>query len=320
MRCARPGATGCGARPGYWIARASRRCVTRRLPSPRTWPRRVPRSWRRSLSCGCSSNSRSWTFPWPRCSICPISNGPYPDRSGLDDRGRGRNVRPYGGGRGSGPNMGSPIRLLLADDHTLFRQVLRRSLAGHARFEVVGEAADTDEAIREAHSLRPDMVLMDLEMPGDGGVAATRTLRAQMPGVEVVIVTGSEEQDDLRAALAAGAKGYVLKSSDYGALIASLEALAEGEAATLPDLTPAVAVRGPVRAGGSSGDRFGELSERELQVIRLLAEGASNRTIASQLFLSENTVRTYVAHILEKLGLENRVQAAAYALRHGLVS
>jgi two-component system, NarL family, nitrate/nitrite response regulator NarL len=216
--------------------------------------------------------------------------------------------------------MGSPIRLLLADDHRLFRQVLRRSLAGHARFEVVGEVADTDEAIREARSLRPDMVLMDLEMPGDGGVAATRTLRAQMPGVEVVIVTGSEEQDDLRAALAAGAKGYVLKSSDYGALIASLEALAEGEAATLPNLTPAVSASGSVRAGGGSGDHFAELSERELQVIRLLAEGASNRTIASQLCLSENTVRTYVAHILEKLGLENRVQAAAYALRHGLVS
>jgi two-component system nitrate/nitrite response regulator NarL len=216
--------------------------------------------------------------------------------------------------------MGSPIRLLLADDHTLFRQILRRSLAGHARFEVIGEAADTNEAIRQAHSLRPDMVLMDLEMPGDGGVAATRTLRAQMPGVEVVIVTGSEEQADLRAALAAGAKGYVLKSSNYDALIASLEALAEGEAAVMPDLSPPVSISAPGRAGGGRGDRFGELSERELQVLRLLAEGTSNRMIASQLCLSENTVRTYVAHILEKLGLENRVQAAAYALRNGLVS
>src|SRR4051794_40836178 len=182
--------------------------------------------------------------------------------------------------------MGSPIRLLLADDHTLFRQVLRRSLAGHARFEVVGEAADTDEAIRQAHSLRPDMVLMDLEMPGDGGVAATRTLRAQMPGVEVVIVTGSEEQADLRAALAAGAKGYVLKSSNYDALIASLEALAEGEAAAMPDLSPAASGIG--RVAGGRGDHFGELSERELQVLRLLAEGTSNRMIASQLCLSEN--------------------------------
>jgi DNA-binding NarL/FixJ family response regulator len=216
--------------------------------------------------------------------------------------------------------MGSPIRLLLADDHLLFRQILRRSLAGHARFEVIGEAADTNETIRQAHSLRPDMVLMDLEMPGDGGVAATRTLRAQMPGVEVVIVTGSEEQADLRAALAAGAKGYVLKSSDFDALIASLEALAEGEAAVMPDLSPAAGMGGIGRAGGSRGDRFAELSERELQVLRLLAEGTSNRMIASQLCLSENTVRTYVAHILEKLGLENRVQAAAYALRNGLVS
>src|SRR3954471_13027178 len=104
--------------------------------------------------------------------------------------------------------MQSPIRLLLADDHTLFRQIMRRSLAGHPRFEIVGEAADTDEAIRQAHALRPDMILMDLEMPGDGGVAATRTLRAQLPQVDIVVVTASEQKADLHAALAAGAKGY----------------------------------------------------------------------------------------------------------------
>jgi DNA-binding NarL/FixJ family response regulator len=92
--------------------------------------------------------------------------------------------------------MGEAIRLLLADDHMLFRQILRRSLAGHPRFEVVGEAADTDEAVRQARSLRPDMILMDLQMPGEGGVAATRTLRAEMPALEVVIVTGSEEQEE----------------------------------------------------------------------------------------------------------------------------
>ena len=216
--------------------------------------------------------------------------------------------------------MGDAIRLLLADDHQLFRQVLRRSLAGHPRFDVVGEAADTDETIRQARSLRPDMVLMDLGMPGEGGVSATRTLRAEMPALEVVVVTGSEEQEDLQAALEAGAKGYILKSSNYDALIESLVAIAEGQAVTLPKLVSPPPATPPTAPRASRGERQTELSERELEVLRLLAQGASNRQIADQLFLSENTVRTYVAHILEKLGLENRVQAAAYALRSGLVS
>ncbi len=216
--------------------------------------------------------------------------------------------------------MGDAIRLLLADDHTLFRQILRRSLAGHPRFEVVGEAADTDETIRQARDLRPDMVLMDLGMPGEGGVAATRTLRAEMPSVEVVVVTGSEEQEDLQAALAAGARGYVLKSSNYDALVASLVAIAEGQTVSLPTLTSPASPASSSAPRASRGARQTELSERELEVLRLLAQGASNKAIADQLYLSENTVRTYVAHILEKLGLDNRVQAAAYALRNGLAS
>jgi two-component system NarL family response regulator len=164
------------------------------------------------------------------------------------------------------------------------------------------------------------MILMDLEMPGEGGVAATRTLRAEMPALEVVIVTGSEEQEDLQAALAAGARGYILKSSNYEALIESLVAIAEGQAVAPPNLAGAAPHAAPSAPRAGRGERQTELSERELEVLRLLAGGASNRQIADQLYLSENTVRTYVAHILEKLGLENRVQAAAYALRNGLVS
>src|SRR5581483_10570670 len=190
--------------------------------------------------------------------------------------------------------MGDAIRLLLADDHTLFRQILRRSLAGHPRFEVVGEAADTDETVRQARSLRPDMVLMDLEMPGDGGVAATRTLRAEMPALEVVVVTGSEEQEDLQAALEAGARGYVLKSSNYEALIQSLVAIAEGQAVAPPNLAGPAPHPAPPAARAARRERQTELSERELEVLRLLAGGASNRQIADQLYLSENTVRTYV--------------------------
>ena len=129
-----------------------------------------------------------------------------------------------------------------------------------------------------------------------------------------------EEQEDLRAALEAGAKGYILKSSNYDALIESLVAIAEGQAVTLPKLASPPPATPPTAPRASRGERQAELSERELEVLRLLAQGASNRQIADQLFLSENTVRTYVAHILEKLGLENRVQAAAYALRSGLVS
>ena len=218
--------------------------------------------------------------------------------------------------------MANPIRLLLADDHTLFRQLLRGALADQPRFAIVGEAKDSAEAIRQAHSLKPDIVLMDLHMPGGGGVEATRELRTDLPDVQVVVVTASEDEDDLIAALRAGARGYFLKSASLEQLIQSLETIATGQAALTPEVTTKLLSHlskdEPSTSGSRPGAAIAALNERELEILRLVAEGASNRLIANQLYLSENTVRTYLAHILEKLGLSNRVQAAAYALRNGL--
>jgi two-component system nitrate/nitrite response regulator NarL len=217
--------------------------------------------------------------------------------------------------------MANPIRLLLADDHTLFRQLLRGALADQPRFAIVGEAQDSAEAIRQAHSLKPDIVLMDLHMPGGGGVDATRVLRTELPDVQVVVVTASEDEDDLIAALRAGARGYFLKSASLEQLIQSLETIATGQAALTPEVTTKLLSHLSKDEPSTSGSRPGAtaaLNERELEILRLVAEGASNRLIANQLYLSENTVRTYLAHVLEKLGLENRVQAAAYALRNGI--
>jgi DNA-binding NarL/FixJ family response regulator len=216
--------------------------------------------------------------------------------------------------------MADPIRLLLADDHTLFRQLLRGALADQPRFTIVGEAQDSAEAIRQAQALKPDIVLMDLHMPGGGGVEATRVLRAQVPDIQVVVVTASEDEDDLVAALRAGARGYFLKSASLEQLIQSLETIAQGQAALTPEVTTKLLSHLSKDEPSTSAPRPGDaaLNERELEILRLVAEGASNRLIANQLYLSENTVRTYLAHILEKLGLENRVQAAAYALRNGI--
>src|SRR5215210_3856038 len=133
--------------------------------------------------------------------------------------------------------MAKPVRLLLADDHTLFRQLLRGALADQPRFAIVGEAQDSAEAIRQAHSLKPDIVLMDLHMPGGGGVEATRVLRTELPDVQVVVVTASEDEDDLIAALRAGARGYFLKSASLEQLIQSLDTIATGQAALAPEVT-----------------------------------------------------------------------------------
>jgi two-component system nitrate/nitrite response regulator NarL len=220
--------------------------------------------------------------------------------------------------------VSEPIRVLLADDHTLFRQGLRHLLADHPRLKIVGEASSADEAVKQAQQLKPDVVLMDLHMPGGGGIEATRILRAEMPDVGVLILTVSENEEDLLAALRAGAKGYILKTSDFDQLLRSLDTVAAGQAALAPEMTTKLltqlstddATPGPRRRT----EPHHALSERELEILRLIAQGASNRQIAGQLYLSENTVRTHLVHILGKLGLENRVQAAAYALRNGLAS
>jgi DNA-binding NarL/FixJ family response regulator len=214
-----------------------------------------------------------------------------------------------------------PLRVLVADDHRLFRQGLiglmktRRDLV-----EVVGEAATGSEAVRLAQYLRPDLVLMDIAMPGGDGLHAARVIRQTLPAVAVVMLTASELDEHLYEAVRLGAAGYLLKNLDAGELFDLLVGVAHGEAA----LTRAMAARllkNVAQHAAHSAETGAEaLTEREVEVLRLVARGASNPQIAETLCITVNTVKVHLRNILDKLQLENRTQAAAYAVQSGLVS
>jgi two-component system, NarL family, response regulator LiaR len=217
------------------------------------------------------------------------------------------------------------MRILLADDHALFRDGMA-SLLGAWDHEVVGQAADGATAVAMARNLRPDVVLMDVAMPGGGGLAATRELGATMPGVAIVMLTASEDVDDLFAALKAGARGYLLKDLESAELRTMLDAVARGEAA----ITPAIAARiltelarpealaGSAASSSASSDPD-RLTERELDVLRLVVAGLRNKEIAVGLGISENTVKFHLRNILDKLHAQNRAEVVARAMREGLV-
>lgn len=214
-----------------------------------------------------------------------------------------------------------PLRVLVADDHRLFRQGLiglmktRRDLV-----EVVGEAATGSEAVRLAQYLRPDLVLMDITMPGGDGLHAARVIRQTLPDVAVVMLTASELDEHLYEAVRLGAAGYLLKNLDAEELFDLLVGVARGEAA----LTRAMAARllkNVAQHAAHSAETGAEaLTEREVEVLRLVARGASNPQIAETLCITVNTVKVHLRNILDKLRLDNRTQAAAYAVEAGLVS
>jgi DNA-binding NarL/FixJ family response regulator len=215
------------------------------------------------------------------------------------------------------------MRILLADDHALFRDGVASLLRawGH---EVVGETSDGSTTVTLAVALRPDLVLMDVAMPGGGGIEATRQLAASGPGIAIVMLTASEDIDDLFAAIKAGARGYLLKNLEAADLRAMLDAVGRGEAA----ITPSIAARilaelarqdraAGVRDVARDPDR---LTERELDVLRLVVDGLRNKEIAAQLGVSENTVKFHLRNILDKLHAESRAEVVARAVREGLVS
>lgn len=204
-----------------------------------------------------------------------------------------------------------PIRLLIADDHPIVRDGLRGMFAGDARFEVVGEATDGEHAVALAQSLDPDVVLMDLRMPGMDGVTAIRRLRELGVRARVLVLTTYDTDSDVLPAIEAGATGHLLKDAPVTELTRAVAASARGEAV----LSPAVASRlmGQLRSPDTP------LSDRELDVLRLVAAGGSNRDIAAKLFISEATVKTHLLHAYAKLGVADRAAAVAVGYERGLL-
>ncbi|OZV80439.1 DNA-binding response regulator [Micromonospora echinospora] len=218
----------------------------------------------------------------------------------------------------------SAIRVLLADDHHLVRTGFRVILEAEDDIEVVGEASDGRQAVDLAARQRPDVVLMDVEMPGTDGLEATRRIVAADTGPAVLILTTFDRDDYLFAALQAGASGFLLKNGTPEALIDAVRVVARGDALLAPEITRRViatfARPGAPTGGRADGARLSELTPREHEVLVLLAGGATNAEIATALFLGEATVKTHVSRVLAKLGLRDRTQAVVYAYEHGVVT
>ncbi|MDA8202219.1 MAG: response regulator transcription factor [Chloroflexi bacterium] len=210
------------------------------------------------------------------------------------------------------------MRVLLADDHTLFRDGVASLISawGH---EVVGQASNGEEAVSLADKLRPDLVLMDVRMPGLSGLAATQRIRTDHPEVAIVMLTVSEDEDDLFTAIKAGAQGYLLKNLESAQLRSMLEAVSRGEAA----ITPATAARIIDEFLRPDRPRLpvepDRLTDREIDVLRLVTQGLRNKEIASRLGITENTAKFHLKNILEKLHAQSRTELAARAVREGLV-
>ena len=206
------------------------------------------------------------------------------------------------------------IRILIADDHGIVRQGLRMYLGSDPEIEIIGEARDGAEALKLAHQLHPDVVLMDLLMPVMDGIAATSAIRRELPDTEVVALTSVLEDAAVVEAIRAGAIGYLLKDTEAHELRRAIKAAAAGQV----QLSPQAAAR-RIREVRTPENSKAALTERETDVLRLLAQGLSNKEIAQSLNVGEQTVKTHVSHILEKLAVPSRTQAALYAMRTGLV-
>ena len=218
----------------------------------------------------------------------------------------------------------NPIRVLIVDDHTLFRSGIKLLLQRDGGFEVVGEAGDGLEGIKRAKSLKPDIVLLDLHMPGISGREAVQLIVEEVPETRVVMLTVSEDAEDLVDCLRAGATGYLLKNIETDYLIDAIQRAASGESVMSPLMTGKLVreFRTQPKAGAASqsADEHEKLSPREKEIITHLARGASNKEVARALGVAESTVKIHVQSILKKLNLTSRVQAAVYAVEHGLVA
>lgn len=213
--------------------------------------------------------------------------------------------------------MKEKTRVVVVDDHSLFRDGIASLLQARG-YEVVGEASDGLEALERVRELKPDLVLMDIRMPKMGGLEATRLIKAEMPAVKVVILTVSDDEEDLFEAIKSGAQGYLLKKLKADAFFDMISGVHQGEAPISPQM--AVMMLNEFSRQGLGMRGPAGLSEREMEVLKLVAQGRTNREVASTLMLSESTVKYHLRNILDKLHLENRAQVVAYATRRGLAN
>ena len=215
----------------------------------------------------------------------------------------------------------APIRVLVADDHPVFRRGMRAILGAEPDTELVGEASDGEEAVARALELRPDVILMDLNMPKVSGIEATRQILEANPDTAILMLTMFEDDKSILAAMRAGALGYVLKGADGAETLRAIHAVANGEAIFSPTVTRRLTGYFSTPGGdskASSAQAFPNLTEREHEILSLIAEGYTNNAIASRLYLSPKTVRNYVSSIFTKLGVSDRSQAIVYAREAGL--
>lgn len=214
------------------------------------------------------------------------------------------------------------IRVLICDDHALFRRGLTMVLESEDGLEVVGEAEDGTEAVAKAEELAPDVVLMDVRMPRVSGIEATRTIAENVPTTKILMLTVSDEEDDLYDAIKAGATGYLLKEISIEEVASAIRAVVSGQSLISPSMASKLLTEFTnlsKRADERQSVPTPRLTERELEVLKLVAQGLTNRDIAGELYISENTVKNHVRNILEKLHLHSRMEAVVYAVREKLL-
>jgi DNA-binding NarL/FixJ family response regulator len=211
-----------------------------------------------------------------------------------------------------------PLRLLVVDDHEVVRQGLVSLLERREHFQVVAEAGTAAEAVEMARKFEPDLVVMDVRLPDGSGIEACREIRSEFPNTKVVILTSYPDEEAVLSAIIAGASGYLLKQIRGRDLVTSLESVGRGDSLLDPAVTEKVLDRVRRIATGTYTDEMAQLTQQEQKILLLVAEGKTNKEIASEVFLSDKTVKNYVSSILSKLNLERRAQAAAFVARHRL--
>jgi len=211
------------------------------------------------------------------------------------------------------------ISVMLADDHVLFRQALRHLLESEPDIQIVGEVGDGDSVLNVAEKHHPDVILMDISMPGTDGVSATRDVKAEIPGIKVIILTMFSEDGHVIRAVRAGADAYLLKNTEATKVIDAIRAAARGASVIEPKMAATLLSEFRRMSNLQEEDGLASLTEREIELLRLVAKGLSNKEIAFELHLAESTIKNRLSILFEKLDVKDRTQAAIYALSHGLV-